>query len=41
MQINARRAAWRFDALWAIPAKLVGSSALIDKKSVFYGAYLF
>ena len=29
---NARRAAWRFDALWAVPAQLVGSTALTDRK---------
>ena len=27
MPSNARRAAWRFDALWAVPAQLVGSAA--------------
>jgi hypothetical protein len=28
MPSNARRAAWRFDALWEDPAQLVGSTAL-------------
>ncbi len=32
MPSNARRAAWRFDALWAVPAQLVGSTALTDRK---------
>jgi hypothetical protein len=32
MPSNARTAAWRFDALWAVPVQLVGPSALIDKK---------
>jgi hypothetical protein len=32
MPSNARRAAWRFEALWAVPAQLVGFIALIDKK---------
>ena len=32
MPCNARRAAWRFDALWAVPAQLVGSAALTDRK---------
>ena len=31
MPSNARRAAWRFDALWAVPARLVGSTALTDR----------
>jgi hypothetical protein len=32
MPSNARRAAWRFDALCAVPAQLIGSTALIDKQ---------
>jgi hypothetical protein len=32
MQSNARKAAWRFDAMWAVPARLVGSTALTDRK---------
>ena len=32
MPSNLRRAAWRFDALWAVPARLVGSTALTDRK---------
>ena len=32
MPSNARKAAWRFDAMWAVPARLVGSTALTDRK---------
>jgi hypothetical protein len=32
MPSNARRAAWRFDALWAVPTQLVGSTALTNRK---------
>jgi hypothetical protein len=32
MPSNARRAAWRFDALWAVLEQLVGSTALTDRK---------
>jgi hypothetical protein len=32
MPSNARKAAWRFDALWAVPAQLVGSTASTDRK---------
>jgi hypothetical protein len=31
---NARKANWRFDALWAFPAQLVGSTESTDRKSL-------
>ena len=34
MQGNARKANWRFDALWAFPAQLVGSTESTDRKSL-------
>jgi hypothetical protein len=32
MPTDARKATWRFEALWAFPAHLVGSTALTDRK---------
>ncbi len=37
MPSNARRAAWHFDALWAVPAQLFGPTALIDRKCLLKG----
>ncbi len=34
MPSNARKAAWRFDGLWAVPAQLFGSIALTDRKGL-------
>mmetsp|Transcript_3607 Transcript_3607/g.7909 ORF Transcript_3607/g.7909 Transcript_3607/m.7909 type:complete len:113 (-) Transcript_3607:82-420(-) len=32
MPTDARKATWRFEALWAFPAHLVGSTELADRK---------